>query len=398
MGNVSAWQKSPAVTIDAVTKYYHHGGARVAMRQGGEVYYLHGDHLGSTSLTTDDQGSVVHEARYLPFGEERWVDGEGVTDFTYTGQRDEAGFGLHDYNARFYSSRLGRFISPDSIVPDFANPQSLNRLSYVVNNPVKHSDPTGHDPLDTDWETAWRTQNCENADSNCVIPDTARQERLYSLTYVGPVSHLQNWSSNDWTYFYYNRDQVYRSTVERASLSNFTAAIDRLAGYYSANEKSQFVSAIALLYAGWPYDPSGDNISDMAFGFQHINFANGNRYYPNHGMSGFATSYHSGRENTHHYAGHLLLGFHTGTNTNYFATFGRELAQNAGIGGPIQSNLETEVDILMGLAAGELGNWLASSEGSISQLGSQTFAALKVNRESYLLHAIKNPAVFAPHH
>jgi RHS repeat-associated protein len=114
------------------------------MRQGGEVYYLHGDHLGSTSLTTDDQGSVVHEARYLPFGEERWVDGEGVTDFTFTGQRKETGFDLHDYNARFYSSRLGRFISPDSIVPDFANPQSLNRLSYVVNNPVKFIDPTGH--------------------------------------------------------------------------------------------------------------------------------------------------------------------------------------------------------------------------------------------------------------
>jgi RHS repeat-associated protein len=143
VGNVSAWQESTAVTIDAITKYYHHGSSRVAMRQGGEVYYLHGDHLGSTSLTTDDQGGVVYEARYLPFGEERWVDGEGVTDFTFTGQRQD-GFGLMDYNARYYSSYLNRFVSPDPIISDYKNPQSLNRYAYTLNNPVRFTDPTGH--------------------------------------------------------------------------------------------------------------------------------------------------------------------------------------------------------------------------------------------------------------
>ena len=121
-----------------------HGGSRVAMRQGDAVHYLHGDHLGSTSLTTDAVGAVVHEARYLPFGEPRWQSGQGVTDFGFTSQRNEAGFGLMDYNARMYSPRLGRFVSPDSIVPDFANPQSLNRLSYVRNNPIAFTDPSGH--------------------------------------------------------------------------------------------------------------------------------------------------------------------------------------------------------------------------------------------------------------
>jgi hypothetical protein len=32
--------------------------------------------------------------RYLPYGEERWADGTTPTDFTFTGQRNEAGFGL----------------------------------------------------------------------------------------------------------------------------------------------------------------------------------------------------------------------------------------------------------------------------------------------------------------
>ena len=47
-----------------------------------------------------------------------------------------------DYNARFYSPYLNRFIQPDSITP--AGPQGLNRYSYVSNNPVNFNDPSGH--------------------------------------------------------------------------------------------------------------------------------------------------------------------------------------------------------------------------------------------------------------
>jgi hypothetical protein len=46
--------------------------------------------------------------------------------------------------ARFYSPYINRFIQPDSIVPSPANPQSLNRFSYVYNNSVRFNDPTGH--------------------------------------------------------------------------------------------------------------------------------------------------------------------------------------------------------------------------------------------------------------
>ncbi len=48
------------------------------------------------------------------------------------------------YGARYYDTVIGRFISPDSLVPEALNPQSLNRYSYVINNPVNHIDPTGH--------------------------------------------------------------------------------------------------------------------------------------------------------------------------------------------------------------------------------------------------------------
>jgi len=53
---------------------------------------------------------------------------------------------LIDFNARFYSPRLGRFIQPDIVIPNPANPQSLNHYAYVRNNPINYVDPSGHVP------------------------------------------------------------------------------------------------------------------------------------------------------------------------------------------------------------------------------------------------------------
>jgi hypothetical protein len=48
---------------------------------------------------------------------------------------------------------LGRFLSADTIVPGYANPQNLNRFSYVLNNPIRYNDPTGHVCSDPDDPT-----------------------------------------------------------------------------------------------------------------------------------------------------------------------------------------------------------------------------------------------------
>ena len=66
------------------------------------------------------------------------------TDIGYTGQRADASTNLMFYGARYYSPYLNRWLSPDTIVPDPKNPQSLNRYSYVNNRPLNFSDPTGH--------------------------------------------------------------------------------------------------------------------------------------------------------------------------------------------------------------------------------------------------------------
>jgi hypothetical protein len=52
--------------------------------------------------------------------------------------------GLMDYDARFYSQSLGRFLQPDTIIPNVSVPQTWNRYSYAINNPTKFTDPSGH--------------------------------------------------------------------------------------------------------------------------------------------------------------------------------------------------------------------------------------------------------------
>jgi RHS repeat-associated protein len=120
---------------------------RVTTATTTTLTYLHSDHLGSTSLATSEAGVELYRRGYYPFGEERYAVGVAVTDYGFTGQREEAGFGLYDYNARYYDPGTGRFVSPDTIVPGARNAQAWNRYAYVLNNPLKHVDPSGHRPL-----------------------------------------------------------------------------------------------------------------------------------------------------------------------------------------------------------------------------------------------------------
>lgn len=64
------------------------------------------------------------------------------TDKLYTGHQQEGI--LYYMQARFYDPMLTRFLSPDSIVPDPGDPQAFNRYAYVLNNPMRYTDPTGH--------------------------------------------------------------------------------------------------------------------------------------------------------------------------------------------------------------------------------------------------------------
>lgn len=124
--------------------------------------YLLADHLGSTSIVTNETGAVVDQQGYDAWGDRRVATGTsaGADDPTniirptstsrgFTGheQLDQGRLGLVHMNARIYDPTLGRFISGDPTVPKVYNSQTLNRYSYVLNSPLDATDPTGYRPL-----------------------------------------------------------------------------------------------------------------------------------------------------------------------------------------------------------------------------------------------------------
>ena len=124
----------------------------------GTAYQM-GDHLGSLRMQTDSNGDQRALWDYAPFGEEltgadgrdaRW--GGPGTGFHFTGKEQEGAEGdyMHYFGARYYAAGLGRFTSADELLVgvEFENPQSWNRYAYVLNNPLKYIDPTGHEPCE----------------------------------------------------------------------------------------------------------------------------------------------------------------------------------------------------------------------------------------------------------
>ncbi len=135
-------------TTEVVTKYYYGTFGAVsrliAFRRGGTLHWAGSDHLGGTIRVMDSNFAAVDGMRYEPYGEDRDSGDSLNTDRKFTGQTEDQSIGLYWYASRAYDPAIGRFCSPDAIVPAPANPQALNRYSYVYNNPLKYTDPSGH--------------------------------------------------------------------------------------------------------------------------------------------------------------------------------------------------------------------------------------------------------------
>ncbi|MCY3994420.1 MAG: hypothetical protein OXF50_24565 [Caldilineaceae bacterium] len=142
------YEEEVSGVVTTTVSHYSFGGMRVAVKRGSDLYHLHGDHLGSTSLTTDGTGAATASRAYYAYGAMRSSSGTLQTDRTFTGQKADV-TGLMYYNARYYDPALGTFISPDSMVPNPLRVMDYNRLLYVRGNPLKHTDPTGNCALDS---------------------------------------------------------------------------------------------------------------------------------------------------------------------------------------------------------------------------------------------------------
>ncbi len=133
----------PVIGDSTETLYYTFNGAVTVARVDGTFTHVLTDHLGSPHTTWTVVGNTVERQLYEPWGNHRHSD-DLVTDKSFTGQYQDTSTGFGFYNARYYDNTLGRFISPDTIIPNPTDPQTFNRYSYVNNNPATYTDPTGH--------------------------------------------------------------------------------------------------------------------------------------------------------------------------------------------------------------------------------------------------------------
>lgn len=127
-------------------EYVFFGGKRVARRlPDNAVHYYYSDHLGSTSLITNNAGLVKVDSDFYPFGGERSFVNTLNNRYKFTGKERDTESDLDYFGARYYGSALGRFLSPDEPFADQDEeiPQSWNLYTYVRNNPLNHVDLSG---------------------------------------------------------------------------------------------------------------------------------------------------------------------------------------------------------------------------------------------------------------
>ena len=199
--NLAGWDVTHA---DEDIRYFAVGSYGQIQMTPNDRYYYHNDHLGSPSIVTDENGDIVQTLDYYPFGGSYINDQEDSFDSRskFTGKEmDETN--LHYYDARYYDSSIGRFISQDPLLlriggneldakawkqsrislknpnkeykkmlnklelkdsgfkknkksklfnKTIKDPKRLNGYSYTINNPVKYIDPTG-EVTEDQWST-----------------------------------------------------------------------------------------------------------------------------------------------------------------------------------------------------------------------------------------------------
>ena len=134
------------VRSDGGERLYAYGPEGFTAQQtvGGGVEYPLLDGLGSVRQLIDAGGTVILTRSYDAYGAVRYAAGAGVTRLGYTGEMQDSASGLVYLRARHYHPVLGRFLQRDSFGGFVKQPQSLNRYSYVYNNPLIYIDPSGH--------------------------------------------------------------------------------------------------------------------------------------------------------------------------------------------------------------------------------------------------------------
>lgn len=199
--------------------YVFFAGRRLVQRSNssGNYYYYQVDQTGTTrsitQVTSAGAASICYDADFTPFGSEMTHTNSctWAPHYKFTGYERDTETGLDYAFNRYYNPRLGRFMSPDpsgATSANYANPQTMNRYAYALNNPMSNIDPTGlfcvwdDGSYDDDAGSGGDTQGQCGSDGGTWFDGTSPGANFDPNSFVAnmvAVAENMGWAEVSWT-------------------------------------------------------------------------------------------------------------------------------------------------------------------------------------------------------
>jgi RHS repeat-associated protein len=234
----------PAIELNSAgnwdrTEVYAEGHHLATYSNGpsGQTLFDHGDWLGTERVRTNASGIVCESIDSLPFGDGLTTSGScgDPSPLHFTGKERDIESGLDNFGARYNSSSLGRFMSPDS--PSYSNhknPQSWNLYAYSLNNPVTFRDADGHkivcanNPQQCQADAAASIGNNQAA-SNVTIVTTTTRHSFLGIPYTTTQTEIVITG---------DIDAFRRSSTNAAKLADLVGSDKTVTVYYDKSDKA----------------------------------------------------------------------------------------------------------------------------------------------------------------
>ena len=136
-------------------------------------YYIP-DHLHSAEIMANASGGLYQHYEYTAYGNSRYTYSTTAFPITrrYTSQAFDEETGLYYYGSRYYDPVIGRFIQPDTLIPNPFDPQAYDRYAYARDNPLFYVDPSGHGPVDVVGDALFNTGTFKSSYELMTMPDS----------------------------------------------------------------------------------------------------------------------------------------------------------------------------------------------------------------------------------
>ena len=346
-----------------------------------EYLYLHRDYQGSILAITNSEAKVVEKRLFDAWGNIIKVeDGLGnvlngltLIDRGYTGHEHLQSVGLIHMNGRLYDPKLHRFLQPDNYVQDPYNSQNYNRYGYVLNNPLKYTDPSGEEITILTAIVISAIVGATTYTIGALIDNNFTIQGLIQASFLSALSGAVTFGIGTLSSGINNF--LLRSTVQALAHGVFQGS---LSGVQGGNFWSSFASASISSIASSAYSGGNSYNSDGSFagGYKGVNGAIGGG---NFGMLAFSTI--SGG------AGAALTGgnFWRGAATAFVVSFANHYAHST----DRKRNINNEVDTKYGKDA---DNPASVTQATVDDMvkGLPTLNRMHANSQGLKLNANNN--------